>query len=96
MYTVKETDKNKKTFSVSKAGCNQYLNRNCYRVDVVREDWCRSTCTCSFFRKNYYCYHTVAVAVDQRLYKIPEEYHQERLLRAKNRGDRKKLKVGKL
>ena len=51
-----------------------------------REDWTKSKCKCTYYQKNYYCYHGVAVAVSEGLFKIPDECKTLAIEQKKARG----------
>ena len=37
------------------------------KVSLNRTTWTSSRCSCAYYLKNYFCYHIVAVAVQERL-----------------------------
>ena len=43
-------------------------------IKLNKENWLLSTCNCSWFLKNYYCYHLIAIASNSGLIVIPIEY----------------------
>lgn len=45
------------------------------KVSLDRKDWSSSRCTCSYFFKNYYCFHIIALAVNQKLLIMPPKYN---------------------
>ena len=40
-------------------------------VRLNKEDWKLSTCNCWYFLKNYYCYHIIAIAANEKIIEIP-------------------------
>ena len=70
------------------------LNKRLERVHKVclnRDDWLKSKCTCSWFQKNYYCYHIMVVAVKEKLFEIPLEYLPIQIEANKARGKPSKM-----
>jgi hypothetical protein len=63
------------------------------RVDLNRECWSKSKCSCTWFLKNYYCYHIMAVAVRERLLQIPLRCMTAEIAAKAKRG-RKRRAVG--
>jgi hypothetical protein len=47
------------------------LIRDVRIVRFKKEDWTTSSCTCSYFLKNYFCYHLIVLAVVEYLVEIP-------------------------
>ena len=44
------------------------------KITLDRSNWTQSRCTCSFFLKNYFCYHVIVVAVNEKLTDIPLQF----------------------
>jgi hypothetical protein len=63
-------------------------------IKLLRDKWEKSSCTCCYFLKNYFCYHLVAVAVQQNLHTIPFEYCTQLFQMNKKRGRKPKIKAG--
>ena len=63
------------------------------RVDLNRECWSKSKCSCTWFLKNYHCYHIMAVAVRERLLQIPLRCMTAEIAAKAKRG-RKRRAVG--
>ena len=40
-------------------------------VHLNKEEWKKSTCSCKYFSKKYFCAHVIVVAVAIKLIKIP-------------------------
>jgi hypothetical protein len=70
------------------------ISANCLRVEVNYKDWCKSKYSCVYYRKNYFCYHIVAVGVNLGLAEIPIQYQNDPLLQNKRPGRPKKAKGG--
>ena len=48
------------------------------------------TCSCSYFMKNYFCYHLIALAVNEKMLEIPLEYKNIAIGAKPKRGRKKK------
>lgn len=66
-----------------------YLNK-VRIVTLDRENWAASKCTCGYYYKHYFCYHIIAVAVNEKLTTIPIEYINDPIERASKPGRKKK------
>ena len=56
--------------------CIKMESENFSKVRLIKlnkENWLLSTCNCSWFLKNYYCYHLIAIASNSGLIVIPIE-----------------------
>jgi hypothetical protein len=56
------------------------------KVSLNRTKWTSSRCSCAYYLKNYFCYHIVAVAVQERLTEIPLKYQTQEIAAKKKRG----------
>jgi hypothetical protein len=55
-------------------------------VNLKRESWTESQCSCKFYMKNYFCKHIIVVAVSQGLGQIPIEYNDATIAGKAKRG----------
>ncbi len=65
------------------------------RVRIIKLDkwnWAKSSCSCSWYLKNYSCYHLIAVAAHEKLVEIPIEYKNVPLGAKPKRGRKAKAK----
>ena len=60
------------------AGFDDYTNhiRTVNYVVWVSKDWIKSKCSCVFWAKNYYCHHTISLAVHKKK-AVFEDIHME-------------------
>jgi hypothetical protein len=63
------------------------------RVYLNRDNWTKSKCSCTWYLKNYYCYHIMAVAVHEDLLEIPLRCMTAEIAAKVKRG-RKRKAVG--
>ena len=63
---------------------------NIRKVTLNRQSWTNSKCTCNYFLKNYFCYHIVAVAVEENLADIPTRCQTAEIAKKKKRGRKPK------
>ena len=61
-------------------------------VKLNKENWAKSTCNCTWFLKNYNCYHLIAVAVNENLVEVPLECKNVSIGQKNKRGRKKKAK----
>ena len=54
-------------------------------VSLNKLKWTSSKCSCAFYLKNYFCYHIVAVAVQEDLKTIPHRYQTKKIATKKKR-----------
>ena len=40
-------------------------------INLNKDDWAKSKCSCGWFMKNYNCYHLIVVATNTGLVNIP-------------------------
>ena len=64
-------------------------------VNLVKETWEKSTCTCKYFSKTYFCSHIIVVAVAMKLVEIPNDCKNVNIGNKKTPGRPSKTKVGK-
>jgi hypothetical protein len=62
-----------------------------HKVNFNEDNWLKSKCTCSWYQKNYNCYHIMAVAVKQKLFEIPVTYLPIAIEANKARGKPSKM-----
>lgn len=53
------------------------FQRGLSKVFLDRKNWSNSRCSCIFFFKNYYCFHIIALAVNQKLLTMPLKYNNK-------------------
>lgn len=63
---------------------------NVKRVQLNRASWTKSTCSCSYFLKNYFCLHIVAIASNEKIISIPIQFKILRISRKAKPGRKKK------
>jgi hypothetical protein len=63
---------------------------NVKRVQLNRESWTNSKCSCSYFFKNYFCLHIVAIASNEKIIAIPIQFKNLRISRKAKPGRKKK------
>jgi hypothetical protein len=56
--------------------------------------WSDSKCSCSYFLKNYFCYHLIALAVNEGLLEIPLAYKNIAIGAKPKHGRKPKAVVG--
>ena len=56
------------------------------KVSLNRTTWTSSRCSCAFYLENCFCYHIVAVAVQERLTEIPNKFQTQQIAAKKKRG----------
>ena len=61
-------------------------------IKLDKENWAKSICSCSWYLKNYSCYHLIAVAAHEKLVEIPIEYKNVPLGAKPKRGRKAKAK----
>ena len=69
------------------------------KVKLIRLNKCKwsdSKFSCGFYMKNYFCYHVIALAVNEKLLEIPNEYKNIAIGAKPKRGRKKKTDVGGL
>ena len=54
--------------------------------------WEDSKCSCSYYLKNYFCYHLIAIAVNEKVLNIPNEYKNVPIEAKPKRGRKPKAK----
>jgi len=59
------------------------------------DDWKKSSCTCKYFSKKYFCSHIIVVAVAMKLVEIPNESKNVNIGNKKAPGRHSKIKTGK-
>ena len=59
-------------------------------IRLNRTDWMLSTCNCWYFLKNYYCYHIIAVAANEKLVEIPVQNKEVPIKQKTKRGRKSK------
>ncbi|RMZ99193.1 hypothetical protein BpHYR1_051645, partial [Brachionus plicatilis] len=50
------------------------LFKNVRIIKFNKDSWVCSSCTCSYYLRNYFCYHLIVVAVVKKLVEIPNKY----------------------
>ena len=68
------------------------LFENIHLVELNKENWAKSTCNCSWFLKNYHCFHVIAIAVNEKLVEFPVEYKDVVIGAKVKRGRKSKAK----
>ena len=63
-------------------------------IYLDRNNWAKSKCNRSWFLKNYFCYHIIALAVNEKLVEIPIEFKNIPIENKAKRGRKAKAKVG--
>ena len=43
-------------------------------INLNRDKWTESKCSCRWYLKNYFCFHVIKLAVDEKLTEIPMDY----------------------
>ena len=43
-------------------------------INLNRDKWTESKCSCRWYLKNYFCFHVIALAVNEKLTEIPMDY----------------------
>ena len=61
-------------------------------IKLDRENWAKSSCSCSWYLKNYSCYHLIAVATQEKLVEIPMEFKDVDLAAKPPKGRKAKAK----
>ena len=61
-------------------------------VSLTRDKWANSKCTCCSFLKDYICFHIMAVAVNEKLLFIPDNFKKIEIITKKKRGRKAKAK----
>jgi hypothetical protein len=61
-------------------------------IKLDRENWAKSSCSCSWYLKNYSCYHLIAVATHEKLVEIPIEFKNVALEAKPAKGRKPKAK----
>ena len=64
-------------------------------VNLDKEQWKKSTCTCKYFSKTYFCSHIIVVAVAMKLVVIPNECKNVNTGNKKTPGRPSQTKLGK-
>jgi hypothetical protein len=59
-------------------------------IDLNRSSWSDSKCTCSYFQKNYFCLHIVAIASNEKIIEIPIQFKNLRISRKSKPGRKPK------
>ena len=62
------------------------------KVILNRSKWTESTCTCNEFLKNYFCFHIMVVAANEKLLVIPNKYKKIQIAMKKKSGRKPKAK----
>ena len=65
---------------------------NVHLIEINIENWAKSTCNCSWFLKNYKCYHVIAIAANEKLVDFPIEYKNVAIRGKEKRGRKSKAK----
>lgn len=60
------------------------------RVQLNRSSWSDSKCTCSYFLKNYFCLHIVAIACNEKIIDIPVQFKNLKISRKSKPGRKPK------
>ena len=63
-------------------------------ISLDKAKWSDSKCSCSYFLKNYFCYHLIALAVNEGLLEIPLAYKNIAIGAKPKRGRKPKAVVG--
>ena len=86
----------KSIFSKVKLGLDKFIEcvKSVKMIKLDRDNWAKSKCSCSWFQKNYFCYHIIALAVNEKLVEIPLEYKLVVIESKPKRGRKPKAKVG--
>ena len=63
-------------------------------IQLNNSKWSDSICSCSWYMKNYFCYHLIALAVNEGLVEIPNEYKNIAIGAKPKRGRKKKAIIG--
>ncbi len=66
------------------------LHKKFPRIVLDRSDWAKSSCSCSWFMKHYFCCHIVAVASNQQVATIPDKHKHVEIGQKKKRGRKPK------
>ena len=61
-------------------------------VKVNRVNWANNQCNCSFFLKNYCCYHVMAVAQNEKSLEIPIQHKNVAIKHKIKKGRKSKAK----
>jgi hypothetical protein len=61
-------------------------------ITLDKENWAKSTCNCSWYLKNYYCYHLIALAANLKLVEIPIQNKNLGIPNKPKRGRRSKAR----
>ena len=61
-------------------------------INLNRTNWTDSKCSCSWFLKNYFCFHLIALAVNEKLTDIPLDYKNVPIEAKPKRGRKPKAK----
>ena len=61
-----------------------------FKVHLIKLN--TENCNCSWFLKNYYCYHLVAIAANEKLVEIPLGYKNVSIAPKNKRGGKAKAK----
>ena len=55
-------------------------------INLNKDDWAKSKCSCGWFMKNYNCYHLIVVATNTGLVNIPNKYKNVNISAKAKRG----------
>ena len=68
------------------------LHEKFARVDLNRDDWTASRCSCQYFLKNYFCFHIIAIASNEKLTTISDIHKNVPIGQKAKRGKKPKAK----
>ena len=79
-------------YNLLKCTFDEFINyfKKVRLIKLDRDNWANSKCNCSWFLKNYYCYHLIAVAKNEKLVEIPITNKNVAIPHLKKRGRKKK------
>ena len=81
----------KKTATSTNFDSATSLLRKVFLVTLDKSNWSLSFCTCFYFHKLYMCSHIIAVAIHQKLARIPQHIVERQRIGEKPGPGRKKL-----
>jgi hypothetical protein len=60
-------------YHLLKSSFDEFVNffKKVRLIKLYKENWAKSTCNCSCYLKNYFCYHLIALAANLKLVEIP-------------------------